>query len=269
MFGQASVICDKTVPMFDLLLGQFQRTADPMLSLHLFLLKRYFPVTVGGDPYVRQTNLAALLGAKFLDEIRGKYVIDFACGDGIDAVEMAEGGAARVVGVDIRQEVLDVANRLACERGVQDRCTFGSSADPADIIVCIDAFEHFSDPAQVLRSMASLLKPGGKLIVCFGPTWYHPLGGHLFSVFPWAHLLFSEQALMKWRSTFNTDGATRFSEVSGGLNQITIARFEEIVAMSPFKGKIECVPIRKLRALHCRPTREFTTAVVRCVLTKD
>jgi SAM-dependent methyltransferase len=241
------------------------------LSLHLFLLKRYFPVAPGGDPYVRRSKLDALLGAKFFDEIRGKYVIDFGCGDGIDAVEMAERGAARVVGVDIRQEVLDVANRLACDRGVQDLCTFGYSADPADIIISIDAFEHFSDPAQILRSMASLLKPGGKLIACFGPTWYHPLGGHLFSVFPWAHLLFSERALMKWRSTFNTDGATRFSEVSGGLNQMTIARFEKIVAMSPFRGagKIECVPISKLKALHCRQTREFTTAVVRCVLTKD
>jgi hypothetical protein len=56
------------------------------------------------------------------------------------------------------------------------------------------------------------------------------LGGHLFSVFPWAHLIFSEQALIRWRSDFKSDGATRFSEVAGGLNQMTIRRFERLIA---------------------------------------
>ena len=74
------------------------------------------------------------------------------------------------------------------------------------------------------------LQPGGEVLVSFGPTWYHPLGGHLFSVFPWAHLIFSEKALISWRSAFKTDGATRFSEVAGGLNQMTIAKFEALVA---------------------------------------
>src|SRR5207244_8983444 len=115
--------------------------------------------------------------------------------------------------------------------------------------------------------MNTLLQPEGEVLVSFGPTWYHPLGGHLFSVFPWAHLMFSEKAFIRWRSTFKTDGATRFSEVAGGLNQMTIARFAKLVADSPFDfGKLELIPIRKLRRLHNRLTREFTTAVVRCRL---
>ena len=64
-----------------------------------------------------------------------------------------------------------------------------------DAIVSIDAFEHFSNPASALKTMHAMLNPGGRVYVSFGPTWYHPLGGHLFSVFPWAHLLFSETAL--------------------------------------------------------------------------
>jgi len=84
------------------------------------------------------------------------------------------------------------------------------------------------------------------------------LGGHLFSVFPWAHLLFSERALIRWRSDFKTDGATRFSEVAGGLNQMT---------MSPLRMSwMECVPIRKLHRLHNYLTREFTTSIVGCEL---
>ena len=133
----------------------------------------------------------------------------------------------------------------------------------------MDAFEHFGDPAGILGIMNALLQPTGEVLVSFGPTWYHPLGGHLFSVFPWAHLIFSEKALIRWRSAFKTDGATRFSEVAGGLNQMTIAKFEKLVATSPFKfASLELVPIKKLRSFHNRFTREFTTAVVRCRLVK-
>jgi hypothetical protein len=82
-------------------------------------------------------------------------------------------------------------------------------------------------------------------------------------------LLFSEQALIRWRSTFKTDGATRFHEVAGGLNQITIDRFEQLVDRSPMQfSAFELVPIRKLESIHNLWTREFTTAVVRCHLTR-
>lgn len=86
-------------------------------------------------------------------------------------------------------------------------------------------------------------------------------------MFPWAHLFFSERALIRWRSDFKNDGATRFQEVAGGLNQMTIRRFEQIVEQSSLSPKrFECVPIRKLRTLHTPATREFTTAIVRCEL---
>ena len=137
------------------------------------------------------------------------------------------------------------------------------------MVISVDAFEHFADPAGVLCSMNALLQPAGEVLVSFGPTWHHPLGGHLFSVFPWAHLMFSESALIRWRSTFKTDGATRFSEVAGGLNQMTIAKFEELIAGSPLSfASFETVPIKKLRRFHNGLTREFTTAIVRCRLVK-
>jgi hypothetical protein len=105
------------------------------------------------------------------------------------------------------------------------------------------------------------------VLTSFGPTWYHPLGGHLFSVFPWAHLVFTEKALIRWRSDFKTDRATKFGEVAGGLNQMTIKRFERVVAESPFRFEhLELVPIRKLRRVANRLTREATTAIVRCKL---
>jgi SAM-dependent methyltransferase len=228
------------------------------------------PDSCSGSAYIGKSKLAILLGPDFLQTIRGKRVIDFGCGEGAEAIEMALNGAGKVVGIDIRENLLDIARQNARAAGVENICSFDlSTQEPADVIVSLDSFEHFADPAQVLSIIASLLKPHGEVIASFGPTWYHPLGGHLFSVFPWAHLMFSEKALIRWRADFKTDGATRFGEVAGGLNQMTIRRFERLIANSPFQlSELDLVPIRKLKPVHNRLTREFTTALVRCRMVK-
>jgi SAM-dependent methyltransferase len=215
-------------------------------------------------------RLEILLGDDFFAGIKGKVVLDFGCGEGTDVIEIAERGAKRAIGIDIREDVLQEARRKAFSAGCQN---VGFSVSPtgelADCVVSVDAFEHFDNPAEILRVIDTLLLPEGEVLVSFGPTWYHPLGGHLFSVFPWAHLLFSERALIRWRSTFKNDGATRFCEVAGGLNQMTIERFEDLIAHSPLQlARLELVPIKKMRYFHNRFTREWTTAVVRCRLIK-
>jgi SAM-dependent methyltransferase len=226
------------------------------------------PTHMSGAVYESRSKLRVLLGDDIVDRLRDRVVLDFGCGDGNEVVEIAAEGARHVVGVDLRTSALERAARLATSRGVADRCTFVTKPNqPVDVIVSLDSFEHFADPASILQTMHDMLAPGGQVFVSFGPTWYHPYGGHLFSVFPWAHLLFSERALLRWRSDIRSDGATRFAEVEGGLNQMTIGRFERLVRASPFTlQQIEAVPIRKLRRFHNRVTREFTTAVVRAVL---
>jgi SAM-dependent methyltransferase len=228
------------------------------------------PSCCSGSAYTCKSKLATLLGDEVLNKIAGKVVIDFGCGDGSEALEMAKRGAKRVIGIDIREDILQVARQKALSSGLQNKCLFVSSThELADLLVSVDAFEHFADPVGILNCMSTLLQPGGEVLISFGPTWYHPLGGHLFSVFPWAHLIFSEKALIRWRSSFKTDGATRFSEVAGGLNQMTIGKFEKLIDGSPFRcANLELVPIRKLQRLHNRLTREFTTAIVRCRLVK-
>jgi SAM-dependent methyltransferase len=222
------------------------------------------------EAYDNKSKLELLLGHEFLKRVPGKTIIDFGCGTGTEAVELAQRGAKRVIGIDVREDVLRVARNKALAASLQGTCQFSSSANElADIIVSIDAFEHFQDPAGVLRIMYALLASAGEIFISFGPTWHHPLGGHLFSVFPWAHLLFSEKALIRWRSDFKTDGATRFSEVEGGLNQMTIAKFKQLIAESHFTiAALELVPIKKLHLFHNRLTCEFTTAIVRCRLIK-
>ena len=235
----------------------------------LRLIAPQLPSTMSGEAYQGKSKLRILLPG-IEAEIKDKVVLDFGCGPGIEVMEMALLGAKRAIGLDIQQKWLQLGLEQAEKAGVAARCEFVTSvANPVEVIVCLDSFEHFADPGAVLQTMYSLLEPGGCLFVSFGPTWYHPLGGHLFSIFPWAHVVLKEEALIRWRAQFKTDGATKFGEVEGGLNQMTIRRFEEILQTSPFViEELELVPIRRMKPLHNRVTREFLTAVVRCKLRK-
>lgn len=219
--------------------------------------------------YRNNSKLEILLGRTVWDEIRDKVVMDFGCGEGHEVVEMAERGARMVIGVDTRQKWLDHASALAQQRGVADRCVFvqrWTTPASADVIVSLDSFEHFDDPADILATMSRLVKPTGRILASFGPTWYHPYGGHLFSIFPWAHLLFSEKAMVTWRSGLPGKGRTT-SLREAGLNQMTVSRFERLLAHSSFRVEsFEAVPIRRLRWLANRASREFTTSIVRCRL---
>jgi SAM-dependent methyltransferase len=216
--------------------------------------------------YIGRSKLEVLLGADVWQTMRGRTVLDFGCGPGLEVVEIAEHGAGRVIGVDVREKWLEMGGEHAAERGVADRCTFAREwHEPVDLIVSLDSFEHFDDPAAILAHMRGLLKPGGRVLAAFGPTWYHPLGGHIYSVFPFAHLVFSERALVRWRSLHKPDGATTIAE--SGLNKMTIRRFIRLVDASPLQfAHFELLPIRPLRRIANRLTREFTTAAVRCVL---
>ncbi len=222
-----------------------------------------------GAAYQDRSKLEVLLGRSFFEQIRGRTVIDFGCGHGEQTVEMAERGAAHVTGIDIRAAFLEEGRARAEAAGVADRCTFATTPDrTADIVVSLDSFEHFDDPAAILRVMDSYLAPEGSVIAVFGPTWYHPYGGHLFSVFPWAHLVFTERALLDWRKTFRPRQTAR-TIAECGLNKITIGRFEQLVKESPFEfAEFEARPIRALRRLCTPLTREFCTSVVRCRLVR-
>lgn len=226
------------------------------------------PQTMNGSAYDGKSKIRVSLGDDLLTLIRDKTVIDFGCGDGVATLDLARHGAKKVIGLDILRNALDKATSNAAAAGLANCCEFSTSTNTkAEVIVSLDAFEHFGDPAAILDMMHDLLQPGGCVMASFGPTWYHPLGGHLFSMFPWAHIVFSESALIRWRADIRSDGATRFSEVEGGLNQMTIARFERLVAASKFRiESLETVPIGRLRPVHSTLTREFTTAIVRTKL---
>lgn len=217
-----------------------------------------------------QAHLFEYFGDDFSERVKNKVVMDFGCGPGYEAIHIAHMGAAKVIGVDIQEKLLKHARELAISESITERCEFHTETEElADLVISKDAFEHFENPAQMLELMAQHLKPNGEIEIVFGPTWLHPYGGHLFSIFPWSHLIFSEAALIRWRADFKFDGASKFSEVAGGLNQMTIKEFETIVANSSCELiSLDTVPIKKLKFLKLNMFREIGSSLVRCRLIK-
>jgi len=214
-----------------------------------------------------ERKLRLLLGADWSDRVRGKSVVDFGCGDGRETVRIALAGATRVIGLDIEPAGLDTGRRFAAEAEVSHLCEFVTELPPGtrtDLVVTLDAFEHFADPEAMLRLFRRMLNPSGVVLVGFGPSWYHPHGSHV-SPFPWSHLLLSEAAILRWRALYWPGHPRTFREA--GVQRLSIKGFLRAVKNSGFAVQhFETRPIHPLRWLACRLTREFTTTSVFAIL---
>src|SRR5690348_7254385 len=63
--------------------------------------------------YAHRSKLEVLFGPEVWDSVRGKEVLDFGCGEGNEAVDVALHGARRVIGLDLYDKWLNASARLA------------------------------------------------------------------------------------------------------------------------------------------------------------
>lgn len=101
--------------------------------------------------------------------LANKRVLDVGCGGGILAESMAARGA-RVTGIDMGKEPLQVARLHALESGIElsyRQLTVEALADELpgsfDVVTCMEMLEHVPDPASVVAACARLVRPGGQL----------------------------------------------------------------------------------------------------------
>lgn len=101
------------------------------------------------------------------EELFGKEVIDVGCGGGILAESLAKLGA-KVTGIDMGEEPLNVAKLHALESGVEvnyQRITAEEMASENtarfDVVTCMEMLEHVPDPSSIVQACSSMVKTGG------------------------------------------------------------------------------------------------------------
>jgi len=103
--------------------------------------------------------------------LNGKTILDVGCGGGLLSEAMASVGA-RVTGLDLTQDLIDVARLHALEAGIAVEYRVESAEQHAvtnaaayDTVTCMEMLEHVPDPAAAVAALATLVRPGGDLFV--------------------------------------------------------------------------------------------------------
>lgn len=103
-------------------------------------------------------------------ESKGKVFLDYACGNGGNALRAAKSGAALSLGFDISGVSVQNARRAAEEQGLTNARFFQADAENTklpdnsiDAITCTGMLHHL-DLSYALPELRRILKPGGKLL---------------------------------------------------------------------------------------------------------
>jgi len=117
---------------------------------------------------------------EFIGSLKGKRILDFACGSGYMSIYFARSGA-EAYGFDISPKSIEVAVKMAADNALSDRCKFkvtsAESMDYADNffdVVFGNAALHHTDLDKSPAEIARVLKPGGKAAF-IDDLRYHPV----------------------------------------------------------------------------------------------
>lgn len=126
------------------------------------------------------------IGIALLEAVRlkeGDTVLDIATGTGEPGLSAArQVGSGRVIGVDLSEEMVRIANQNAKDRGVknyqamaQDAAQLNFHQGTFNAGICRLGVMFFPDPAAAIKELVRVLKPGGRLaIASWGPPPQNP-----------------------------------------------------------------------------------------------
>lgn len=112
--------------------------------------------------------------ARFVAErapLAGAQVLDVGCGGGLLCEALARAGA-KVTGIDLAPGMVDVALLHAAEQRLDISYQVASAEElvernPAgfDVVTCMEMLEHVPDPERMMKTLGTLVRPGGALFV--------------------------------------------------------------------------------------------------------
>lgn len=121
-----------------------------------------------------------------------KSIVDVGCGGGILAESMARAGA-KVIGIDMAQESLEVAKLHGLESGLEVDYKLETAENFAlkntekfDVVTCLEMLEHVPDPSSVVKACCDLVKPGGSV---FFSTLNRNIKSYLMAIVGAEHIL--------------------------------------------------------------------------------
>ena len=105
------------------------------------------------------------------EEAGGKVFLDYCCGIGGNSIKAALAGASLVIGIDVSERSLAVAQQRAKDAGVSEVCLFilGDAESTQLPKSCIDrgicsGVLHHLDIHQAIPELNRITKPGGKFL---------------------------------------------------------------------------------------------------------
>ena len=126
-------------------------------------------------------------GRRTIERLRlapGERVLDVCCGSGASAIPAAEavGPDGRVVGVDLADNLLELARAKAKQRGLtnihfQSGDLMRLPFDPGsfDTVVCVFGIFFVPDMEAALRELKRVVRKGGRVaITTWGPRFFEP-----------------------------------------------------------------------------------------------
>ncbi len=114
---------------------------------------------------------SAYVDAWIARHARGKIFLDYACGNGLNAIKAAQAGAALSIGLDISDVSVQNATGLAAAQGlagdthfVQGDCERTGLPDQCvDTVLCSGMLHHL-DLSYAFYELRRILKPGGVML---------------------------------------------------------------------------------------------------------
>jgi len=99
--------------------------------------------------------------------LQGKRIVDVGCGGGILTEGLAKQGVD-ALGIDLSEELLDIADLHGLESGVEAKYQKISAEALAeqqpesfDHVTCMEMLEHVPDPGSIISACSKMVKPGG------------------------------------------------------------------------------------------------------------